>query len=60
MAEDRKSWEIKDAAILDDLVSLMGLSDEEKSRISKLTPQDLISSIDFGSAESATTITLFS
>ncbi|MBE7470095.1 MAG: Globin-coupled histidine kinase [Anaerolineales bacterium] len=28
---DRKSWEIKDEAILADLVALMGLTDEEKS-----------------------------
>ena len=31
--QDRKSWEIKDEAILDDLVSLMGLTDEEKSAV---------------------------
>ena len=31
MAEDRKSWEIKNEAILDDLVALMGLTEEEKS-----------------------------
>jgi len=28
--EDRKSWDIKDEAILDDLIALMGLTDEEK------------------------------
>jgi len=28
--EDRKSWDIKDEAILDDLVALMGLTDDEK------------------------------
>lgn len=31
--EDRKSWDIKDEAILDDLVALMGLTDAEKSAI---------------------------
>lgn len=32
--EDRKSWEIKDTAILSDLVSLMGLTDEETQALS--------------------------
>lgn len=31
--EDRKSWDIKDEAILDDLVTLMGLTDEDKSTL---------------------------
>jgi hypothetical protein len=30
---DRKSWDIKDEAILDDLVALMGLTDEEKRAV---------------------------
>jgi hypothetical protein len=30
MSQDRKSWDIKDEAILDDLTALMGLTDEEK------------------------------
>lgn len=33
MAEDRKSWAVKDEAILDDLVALMNLTDEEKSAV---------------------------
>jgi len=33
MAEDRKSWDIKGEAILDDLISLMNLTDEEKSAV---------------------------
>jgi len=28
--EDRKSWDVKDASILDDLVTFMGLTNEEK------------------------------
>ena len=31
--KDRKSWDIRGEAILDDLVALMGLTDEEKSAI---------------------------
>jgi hypothetical protein len=31
--EDRKSWDIKNDTILDDLVTLMGLSDEEKNAL---------------------------
>jgi hypothetical protein len=33
MSEDRKSWAIKDEAILDDLVALMNLTDAEKSAV---------------------------
>lgn len=33
---DRKSWEVKDEAILDDLVSLMGLSEDEKKLLATL------------------------
>ena len=31
--EDRKSWEIRDEAILSDLVALMGLTDDEKQAL---------------------------
>ena len=31
--EDRKSWAVKDEAVLEDLVSLMALTDEEKSAL---------------------------
>lgn len=34
--EDRKSWMIKDGAILDDLLALISLTDEEKELLSNL------------------------
>lgn len=37
--EDRKSWDIKDEAILDDLVALMGLTNEEKSVVAACKSQ---------------------
>ena len=37
--EDRGSWAVKDAAILDDLVTLMGLTNEEKAAMSAAKPQ---------------------
>ena len=37
--EDRGSWAVKDAAILDDLVMLMGLTDEEKAAMVAAKPQ---------------------
>lgn len=36
--EDRKSWKIKEEAILDDLVALMGLTDTEKAVLATLKP----------------------
>jgi len=37
--EDRKSWNIKDEAILDDLAALMGLTDEEKKTMAACKEQ---------------------
>lgn len=37
--ENRKSWNIKDEAILDDLVALMGLTDDEKALLAALQDQ---------------------
>lgn len=37
--QDRKSWDIKGEAILDDLVALMGLTDEEKKAMAACKSQ---------------------
>lgn len=37
--QDRTSWTVKDNAILDDLVALMGLTDEEKAIMTTVQPQ---------------------
>lgn len=37
--QDRKSWSIKDEAILDDLIALINLSDEEKESLKSLKEQ---------------------
>ena len=42
--EDRKSWAVKDEAILDDLVTLMGLSEAEKTELASLKGQALAQS----------------
>ncbi|HEX5690879.1 MAG TPA: protoglobin domain-containing protein [Roseiflexaceae bacterium] len=39
MAQERKSWQIKDAAILSELVSLMGLSADEAASLGALQGQ---------------------
>lgn len=39
MAQERESWKIKDEAVLTELVTLMGLSDEEKALLGGLEDQ---------------------
>jgi hypothetical protein len=41
MAQDRTSWQVKDAAILDELVSLMGLTADEAAALKGLKSQAL-------------------
>jgi len=39
MQQERKSWQIKDEAVYEDLVSLMGLTDEEIDILKSLKPE---------------------
>lgn len=39
MAEERKSWNVKDSEILSELVAIMGLTDEEKSLLGSVKAQ---------------------
>lgn len=48
--EDRKSWQIKEEAILDDLVTLMDLSSDEKAILAALKPQAEVVSLQLADA----------